>query len=268
MKAIILAAGSSRRFGSYLHGRPKCTLQLGGRSLLQHQLHALRSAGVCDIVLVKGYQAEQLVVPGTRSYCNSDYQITNMVHSLFCAESEIEGDVIIAYADIVYEARIIRQLMASKHAITVAADRSWAQYYGARYGNPFAEAESFVIRENGSISEIGAPEPLHTAIDAQYIGLIRLNPQGSREFRASYAKSRSAYSGRIWLRNRVFESAHMTDFLQGLIEDGVQVYSSLIDGGWLEFDSPADYERVQGWIQSGTLDRFYKIDPDENGDGD
>lgn len=125
MKAIILAAGASRRFGDYLQGKPKCLLRLAGATLIERQVAQLAGAGVNEIVLVKGYEAAQINVPGARVYLNQDYERTNMVHSLFRALEEINGDVLIAYADILYEERIIRELLASNHPITVAADRDW-----------------------------------------------------------------------------------------------------------------------------------------------
>ena len=241
MKAIILAAGASRRFGDYLRGKPKSTLQLGGRTLLQHQVSNLRAGGVDDFVVVKGYHPEDIVVPDSRCYLNPAFASTNMVHSLFCAVPEIEGEVIIAYADIVYETGIIEKLRTCDKAIAVAADRKWADYYGQRYADALAEAESFVIRNDGAIAEIGASKPPRESVHAQYMGLIRLNAEGARTFRRAYDKFRAKFYKKLWIRNRVFESAYMTDFLQALIDDGESVYPVLVEGGWLEFDSPEDY---------------------------
>ncbi len=91
-----------------------------GATLIERQVAQLAGAGINDIVLVKGYEAAQINVPGARVYLNPDYERTNMVHSLFRALEEINGDVLIAYADILYEERIIRELLASNHPITVA----------------------------------------------------------------------------------------------------------------------------------------------------
>ena len=60
MKAIILAAGEGIRLRPYTLDRPKCLVELVGKSLLEHQLAALRAAGITDITMVTGYRANQI----------------------------------------------------------------------------------------------------------------------------------------------------------------------------------------------------------------
>ena len=103
MRAIILAAGRGSRLGHYGKDRPKCLVELGGISLIQRQLATLRSLGIEDIVLVTGYRAEMLALPGTRQILNPRWAETNMVESLFAAASSFAEDFIVSYGDIVYE---------------------------------------------------------------------------------------------------------------------------------------------------------------------
>jgi molybdenum cofactor cytidylyltransferase len=53
--ALIPAAGKSRRMG-----RPKVSLTLGGRTVLEHVIAALQKAGVADILVVLGPQVAEL----------------------------------------------------------------------------------------------------------------------------------------------------------------------------------------------------------------
>lgn len=57
MKAAILAAGLGQRMG----GRPKAALQVGGVSLLERLVSALRGAGVDDTAVVLGPYPQTLV---------------------------------------------------------------------------------------------------------------------------------------------------------------------------------------------------------------
>ena len=59
MKAIILAAGK----GTRLNGgglKPKCLYEVAGQTLLDRQLAALLEAGLNEIVIVVGYEAESI----------------------------------------------------------------------------------------------------------------------------------------------------------------------------------------------------------------
>src|SRR3970282_520195 len=113
MTAIILAAGRGRRLASYTADRPKCMIKLSGVTLIDHQLRVLRQAGVDDIVIVTGYRADMLALPRTRQFRNCAWESTNMVESLFTAEGAFGDDVIVAYGDIVYEARVLAALLES-----------------------------------------------------------------------------------------------------------------------------------------------------------
>ncbi len=71
--AILLAAGESSRMG-----RSKALLPWQGVSLLEHQITALRSAGVDSVVVVLGHQADKLKpvlkgVDGVTWQINPDY---------------------------------------------------------------------------------------------------------------------------------------------------------------------------------------------------
>lgn len=57
LAATILAAGLGQRLG----GRPKATLQIGGVSLLETLVAALRGAGIQDVSVVIGPYREQLL---------------------------------------------------------------------------------------------------------------------------------------------------------------------------------------------------------------
>lgn len=70
---MILAAGTSTRLG-----RPKPTLPLRGRPLLQHVIDAAIAAGAPDVVVVLGHEAEAVrariqVAPPARVVVNPDH---------------------------------------------------------------------------------------------------------------------------------------------------------------------------------------------------
>jgi CTP:molybdopterin cytidylyltransferase MocA len=53
--AVVLAAGRSSRMG-----RPKATLPLHGETFLTHIIRTFRDAGVDDVVVVLGHDAEAI----------------------------------------------------------------------------------------------------------------------------------------------------------------------------------------------------------------
>ena len=60
MKALIFAAGKGERMRPLTDTRPKALLEVRGVPLIGWHLHALREAGVTDIVVNTGYLGDQL----------------------------------------------------------------------------------------------------------------------------------------------------------------------------------------------------------------
>ena len=107
IKVIILAAGEGTRLRPYTLDKPKCMVEIDGKSLIDRQISVLEKAGIDEIVLVGGFKIEMLKGKGSRIKENSNYSKTNMVWTLFCAEDELQDDVIISYGDIVYSKKIL-----------------------------------------------------------------------------------------------------------------------------------------------------------------
>ena len=65
MKVIILSAGQGRRLLPLTESRPKCSLPINGRPLLEWQLREISHCAVDEVVVATGYAAhvvEDLVV--------------------------------------------------------------------------------------------------------------------------------------------------------------------------------------------------------------
>ena len=60
MRVIIIAAGKGSRLNPLTDDKPKCMLELNGKSLLQYQIDALRGAGIDRIAVIRGYKKEKI----------------------------------------------------------------------------------------------------------------------------------------------------------------------------------------------------------------
>jgi choline kinase len=255
MRALILAAGRGSRLHPYPADCPKCLTELGGRSLLSRQIEALRGAGADDIVIATGYRAEALALPGTRQVHNADWETTNMVETLFCAEALFGDDLIVSYSDIVYETRVVNALLDSPHDISVVIDTGWRAYWEIRFENPLDDAESLRLDAAGRIIDIGSKVDNFERIEAQYIGLMRFRGAGIRALRDAYAGLRRVR--RPWMTQRPVEKAYMTDLLMEIILTGNDVYAVPVANGWLEIDTVSDFETAVAMFADGTIRRFF-----------
>ena len=131
-KAIIIAAGLGSRLKSYTENLPKCMLKFGDKTLLERQIEAYRNCGINNISVIRGYKKEKINYEDLRYYENPDFENNNILNSLFYAEEELNGNVIVAYSDILFEASVVRRLLESQADISIVVDIDWRGYYDGR----------------------------------------------------------------------------------------------------------------------------------------
>lgn len=263
MKAIILAAGMGTRLGKYTQNLPKCMLPFNGKTLIELQVETLREAGITDITIVKGYMPEKINIPDTKTYLNLDYRDTNMVETLFSAEEELDGsdDVLVCYADIIYEPRVLKHIIESNVEVGVTVDEDYWEYWCARDDNPEGDMESLVISEDGNITDLGNTNCTREEAKSRYIGLIKFSMEGQKRLKEIYHQNKEEFydKDQPWLRSKSFKKAYMTCMIQALINSGMRVKPVVNKRGWLEFDTVQDYEKYNKWLKDGTLSKFIKI---------
>lgn len=234
-RAVILAAGKGTRLGSVTADIPKVLLDIGGQTLLWHQRRTLASKDISEVHIVLGHGASVVRkhpdAQGLTIWENPRFAATNMVSTLLCASSVLDGrtDVLISYGDIVYESPVVRALQSSNMPIAVVVDLDWRRYWDARMENPLEDAETLKISPSGLITEIGNPPLGYDDIDAQFIGLIGI--------KAGLVQTIRRIATTLVQAN---PNAFMTTLLQHAIQLGLTVAAVPIRNQWLEFDSPLD----------------------------
>ena len=262
MKVIILAAGSGTRLSPLTNDKPKCMVKLFGKSLLERQIEVFREIGITDISVVTGYKKELIVFDNIKFYHNHDFKNTNMVETLFSAEKELFGDVIVSYGDIIFQKNIVEKLIKSNDDFSVIIDKEWKKYWDIRFENPLDDAESLVLDSENCIKEIGQKTSDFQKIQGQYIGLMMFREPATKTIKEFYKKTQeiSREENNPLNPNIPFRLSYMTDFLQGLINKKHKLKAVLIENGWLELDSMQDYTTYNKLYEQKTLSNFIKIE--------
>ena len=244
MKAIIVAAGPGSRLNPFTNDRPKCLLDVGGQTILERALQALRENGIENIVVVRGYQGHLINYPHV-TYChNPDFRKNNILRSLFYAEDEMDDAFIFSYSDILYGSEIVARLIDSEADIALTVDVNWTQAYEGRDQHPISEAELVKVK-NGRVVRIGkgvvSPEEAH----GEFIGLAKFTRSASEAMKAAYHRVAKEGPSAPFQCAASLEKAYMTDMIQELVDTGSLVQSIDIEGGWMEIDTPQDLERAR-----------------------
>ena len=239
----MLAAGQGSRLRPLTLDRPKCLIPLKGKTLLGWIIEHASEVGISEICVVSGYKSEMIQYKEVDECHNDRYFETNMVYSLWCARKKMIGqDVIISYGDICYSTDILARLKQDNGEVSVAIDKGWLEYWKSRFDDPLDDAESLKINAKGCITEIGREIRSISDVDGQYLGLIKLSISGVSRLLSTIEMIKS---DGIEVNGRRFKDMYMTDLLDYMIAQGVEINAVEINRNWVEIDDLHDRDLAE-----------------------
>jgi L-glutamine-phosphate cytidylyltransferase len=249
VKAIIVAAGMGRRLGPHTAEIPKCMVEVGGKSIMQHQVDALRAAGVDEINVVRGYLGDRIAIrvepASLRFFDNPEFRENNILASLFFAAPAMEGGFVFSYSDIIYDETVTRALLAAPGDYRLIIDRGWDRSYAGRQDHPVSEGELTLV-EGGLVKRVGKGLVGPEATVGEFIGLAYFSARAAARMRAEHELLRATRGDDAPFGTaRTLRKAYLTDILNHLIDQGEAMTPVFIDGHWREIDTVEDLERVR-----------------------
>ncbi len=254
MKAIIIAAGPSTRLRPFTEYKPKCLLEIEGKTILDRTLDIFYSCGINNIVIIRGYQKETIDLPNIRYYDNDDFYNNNILESLFYAESEMDDEFIFTYSDILFSKEVVQKLSDSPHDFSLVIDTDWRERYEGRTKHPTDEAELALVIDGRvtHLSKFFNPDIAY----GEFIGLGKISKKGAEIFTRNYNRAKNnktcKFAGRFH-DSTTFEKAYLTDMFEEIICRGYPIYSVDIQGRWVELDTDQDYEFAKKLIKEGKI---------------
>lgn len=129
MIGVILAAGMAKRLRPLTDTKPKCLLEVAGRTLLARTVSAMQQSGVSEFVIVTGYRGDmirdfllqQFAGVSFQFLDNVDYAHNNNIYSLWMAGQVVRGrDFLLMDSDILCDpAAVVRIASESVSALAV-----------------------------------------------------------------------------------------------------------------------------------------------------
>ena len=173
MIGVILAAGMAKRLRPLTDTKPKCLLEVGGKTLLQRTVDAMVSAGINEFLVVTGYRAPMIrdFLGDSRilriSYIdNPDYEHNNNIFSLWLAMQELHGqEVLLMDSDILCDPEAVRRV-ARQECSALAMQR-----------HELGEEEmKIVVDADFNITEISKTCRIEDAV-GESVGIEKMTPE-------------------------------------------------------------------------------------------
>jgi choline kinase len=231
-KAVILSAGKGSRLLPLTADRPKCLIELSGRTLLDWQLEILQAGGIAEIVVVTGFRdhlVDEIAArsAGVRTLFNPFYHVADNLGSVWMARAEFDRDLLLLNGDtLVSQALLARVLAAETGPIAVTVDEK----------EDYDADDMKVLREGDRLRRIGkALEP--GGYNAESIGLLAFRGDGPGIFIDQVERMmRSPEGTRRWYLRAI----------DALAQAGADVRTVSIRGEeWQEVDFPEDVDKAE-----------------------
>ena len=166
---------------------------------------------------------------------------------MFMAAIHDNVSLIISYADLVYSQSLIDDLMKSEHDVTLAVDMRLQERYVGREGLSLDDAEKAIIDEKGKVIAVGKiVECSYTpSMAGEFVGLLKLSPNAAALWLEEFIiLERTLELEKPFVHASEFQKAYVADFLQHLIEKGVEVHHCAVGDDWIELDTEYDYQQL------------------------
>jgi L-glutamine-phosphate cytidylyltransferase len=230
MKAIILAAGKGSRLNGTAGDKPKCLVELGGMTLIERQIATLERAGIDDVVVVVGCQADRV-----RAACgdavtyveNSRFAETNSLYSLWTARALLYEGFVVLNCDVLFHPALLDDLLATHHdaALLIAYRKD---------GQPsFGDEEMKVKVRGGRVLDISKTMDPADA-DGENLGIVKFGAHSAPHLVSLLDRIVAEGGLRDWAP-RAFREFAQDRPLHALGTRGLP---------WTEIDFPEDYQRA------------------------
>jgi choline kinase len=230
MKGVILAAGKGSRLNGTAGDKPKCLVDMGGVTLLERQVETLEQAGIDDIVVVVGCQAERVrQACGSRvEYVeNARFSETNSLYSLWTARALLYEGFVVLNCDVLFHPGLLDDLLATHQDAALLIDYR-------KPGDPaYGDEEMKVSVRAGMVVEMSkSMDPAQA--DGENVGIVKFGAASAPHL--------------VEILDRVVRNGGLRDWAPKAFRDFAQErpLHAVGTGGrpWIEIDFPEDYRRA------------------------
>jgi len=250
MKVIIIAAGSATRLGKLTEKKPKGLLKINGKSILQRQIDLFKKYNIHDIIIITGPH-KKFGIENVTYVEDIHFEQHDVLGSLMAAENFLNGKTLTCYSDILFDEEILKQILNFSGDIGIPIDLNWEKNYIDRTQHPKSEADNVVLNQKTILKIQKNISFCHSnEVIGEFLGPIIFSENGSRIFVEKYNKLKNTHHGNFHNAPSL-KKAYLTDMIQELISNDIQIDPILINGKWCEIDTFEDLKKAELLFDQG-----------------
>lgn len=251
MQAIILAAGMGKRLGELTKNNTKCMVEVDRVRLIERALRILDRKNLNRIILVVGYQHENLmsfvnslgIQTQIEFIINEVYDKTNNIFSLSLAKEQMtEDDTLLLESDLIFEERLIDMLLEDKRDSLALVDKfeSWM------------DGTCIVVDQDDNITDFIPGKLLQYREKEQYYKTVNIYKFGADFSKNVYVPFLEAYA-KVMGNNEYYEAVIK---LILLLDKNTMKAKRLQGELWYEIDDIQDLDIAQTLFIEDDTQRY------------
>ena len=252
-KAVILAAGEDKSLFPLTEEIPKTLLDIKGKTILERQIQLLRSVGIHDIAVVRGYKKHKINYPDLVYIDNDSYENSGSLVSLLLAKDYLDTSTIVLYGDILFESEILARLVESKEDTTLVVDRGWKKRYQDSKEGHALKPELTTLAEGDETTKVVGIGMADSNLSSEFIGLAKLSLSSLKILDSVYKNIYLKNPEQKFHNSSSLSKASILDFVQELIEQQESINALEIWRSWIDVDTFEDYRN--SWKLIEELDK-------------
>lgn len=251
MQAIILAAGMGKRLGELTKGNTKCMVKVGGVRLIERALRILDRKQLSKIIMVVGYQHENLmqfvetlgIQTPVQFIINEVYDKTNNIVSLSMAKEYLmQEDTILLESDLIFEERLIDLLLEDDRETLALVDKfeNWM------------DGTCIVVDDEDNITDFIPGKLLRYSEKERYYKTVNIYKFGAQFSRQVYVPFLEAYAKAMG-NNEYYESVIK---LILMLDCNTMKAKKLSGQLWYEIDDIQDLDIAETIFIEDDVERY------------
>ena len=224
--------------------------KISGKPLISHQIETFKKAGIEKIKITVNNQNDfdPFLDKDINLIETKDIKQNQMLDSIMAGLEGIKGPVILTYGDILFNEKIISELIAGENDIVIAADSSYKYHKHeidkklelVSYKDPDNKPSRRKLKmtDTFEVKKVSKNLNLEEA-QSEFFGLAYFSSEGIINLKSCYQEIKEGNKSRFFI-----------DILNFMIQREIKVFCNEFDGGWIELHTKNDFELAEKELEN------------------
>jgi phosphoenolpyruvate phosphomutase len=223
---------------------------ISGKPLIKHQIETFRRSGIENLTItVNNFNEFNSILEKNINIIETDNNSSNqLLDSIMTGLENINGPVIFTYGDILFNDKIISELVSSENDIVIAADSSYKYHKHdvdkklelLSYKNPDnnLSRRKLKMTDTFEVKKVSKNLNLEEA-QSEFFGLAFFSKKGIINLKSTYEEIKDDSKYNLFI-----------DLLNYMMKKEFKVFCNEFDGGWIELHTENDFELAEKELEN------------------